>query len=174
MAAAVYVVRHAHAVPRDAWGGSERDRPLTERGAREATALVDRFDTTSVDSASHKRGGKTHKPRPTILMASRAERCLSTLQPLATACGLPIVIAEWLSEGTDVDSFFVQLKELAAGGGLPVICTHGDVIWSLVDLLVAAGTPIAGPVEIRKGSILVLEMAGGDVESARYVPPAKV
>jgi len=29
-------------------------------------------------------------------------------------------------------------------------------------------------VEVRKGSILVLETHSGTVESARYIPPAKV
>jgi broad specificity phosphatase PhoE len=107
-------------------------------------------------------------------MSSRAERCLATLQPLSAACELPVVISDFLSEGTDVSSFLMQVKELAASGGVPVLCTHGDVIWALVEMLVDAGTPLAGPVEVRKGSILVLETESGSIESARYVPPAKV
>jgi 8-oxo-dGTP diphosphatase len=107
-------------------------------------------------------------------MSSRAERCLATLQPLSAACELPIIIADFLSEGTDVTSFLLQVKELATSGGVPVLCTHGDVIWALVEVLEAAATPLAGPVEVRKGSILVLEIEAGSIESARYIPPAKV
>ena len=39
----IYVVRHAHAHPREGWGGSDRHRPLTERGVKEAEALTRRF-----------------------------------------------------------------------------------------------------------------------------------
>jgi len=84
------------------------------------------------------------------------------------------VIEEFLSEGSDADGLLVRFKELTAAGAVPVLCTHGDVIWGLVDLLVAAGTPLSGPVEVRKGSILVLDTESGSVESARYIPPAKV
>ena len=172
--ASIYVVRHAHALPRDGWTGSDSDRPLTDRGIKEARALVARFDTASPEAPSHKRSARAREPRPTLLMSSAAKRCLATLQPLADACGLPIVIEEFLSEGSDADGLLVRFKELTAAGAVPVLCTHGDVIWGLVDLLVAAGTPLSGPVEVRKGSILVLDTESGSVESARYIPPAKV
>jgi 8-oxo-dGTP diphosphatase len=170
----IYVVRHAHALPRDGWTGSDQDRPLTDRGVKEAEALVARFDIAPAGAPSQKRSTRAREPRPTLLMSSGAKRCLATLQPLAAACGLPIVIEDFLSEGSDGNGLLVQFKDLAAVGGVPVLCTHGDVIWSLVDLLVAAGTPLSGPVEVRKGSILVLDTESGSVESARYIPPAKV
>ena len=134
---------------------------------------MDHFETGHLDSKTRKnRNGAL--PGPTLLMSSRAERCLATLQPLAQACGLPIVAAEFLSEGSSADGFLVQVKELASAGGVPVLCTHGDVIWSLVDLLTAAGTRFAGPVDAKKGSILILDTESGSVESARYIPPDKV
>jgi 8-oxo-dGTP diphosphatase len=168
----IYVVRHANAVARDAWSGPDARRPLTDRGLKQARALLNRFDTGADRARPRKQAGAL--PKPTLLMSSGAERCLATLQPLAQACGLPIVTAEFLSEGSDADSFLVQVKELAAAGGVPVLCTHGDVIWSLVDVLAAAGTRFAGPVEAKKGSILVLETVSGSVESADYIPPDKV
>jgi len=174
VSASVYVVRHAHAHPRDTWTGPDRDRTLTERGAKEASALVGRFAAPPGGAPPHKHGPRAARQTPTLLMSSRAERCLASLQPLSVAFGLPIMIAEFLSEGTDVDSFYVHLKELATAGGVPVLCTHGDVIWSLVDLFLAAGTPMTGPVEVRKGSMLVLETEAGSVQSVRYIPPAKV
>jgi broad specificity phosphatase PhoE len=169
----IYVVRHANAVARGAWPGSDVLRPLNDRGHRQARALVDHFDTGPGDRGPHTRASCV-LPKPTLLMSSRAERCLATLQPLAHACGLPIIAAEFLSEGSAADSFLVQVKELAATAGVPVLCTHGDVIWSLVDVLSAAGTRFASPVDVKKGSILILETESGSVESARYIPPDKV
>jgi len=168
----IYVVRHANAVARDAWSGPDARRPLTDRGLKQARALLNRFDTGADRARPRKQAGAL--PKPTLLMSSGAERCLATLQPLAQACGLLIVTAEFLSEGSDADSFLVQVKELAAAGSVPVLCTHGDVIWSLVDVLAAAGTRFAGPVEAKKGSILILETESGSVESADYIPPDKV
>ena len=168
-----YVVRHATALARGAWTASDALRPLNDRGHKQAQALVGYFDTGPDNAQSHKHVSGA-LPKPTLLMSSRAERCLATLQPLAQACGLPIVAAEFLAEGSDADIFLVQVKELAAAGGVPVLCTHGDVILSVVDVLVAAGTLFEGPVEAKKGSILILETESGSVESVRYIPPDKV
>ncbi|MFZ2056235.1 MAG: histidine phosphatase family protein [Acidimicrobiales bacterium] len=174
-AVAVYIVRHAHAQPRDSWAGSDKQRPLTDRGAKEAQAIVDHFGTGPPGGAlSHDLGAAQPEPRPTLLVSSSAERCLATLRPLAAACGLPVGTAEFLAEGSDACSALVQLKDLAAGGGVPVLCTHGDVIWGILELLEKAGVHLSGPLDVKKGSIWVLETVSGSVESARYIPPDKV
>jgi 8-oxo-dGTP diphosphatase len=87
---------------------------------------------------------------------------------------LPIATAEFLSEGSDASSALQQVRELAADGGVPVLCTHGDVIWGMVELLEKAGAYLPGPVDVKKGSIWVLEAGSGSIASARYIPPAKV
>ncbi|MGA3354496.1 MAG: histidine phosphatase family protein [Acidimicrobiales bacterium] len=170
----IYVVRHAHAHPREGWGGSDRHRPLTERGVKEAEALTRRFETDLPGEPPKKRGGRAREPRPTLLLSSGAERCLATLRPLAAACELPIVIAEFLSEGAEPAEFLLKVNELATTGGVPVLCTHGDVIWGAVELLQAAGARFASPPEVRKGSVLILEAESGSIETARYIPPDKV
>jgi len=171
---AVYVVRHGDAEQRDRWAGSDLDRPLTGRGVREARALVDRFETGPFGARLRDFGASKPEPRPTMLQSSSAERCLATLRPLASACGLQIGTAEFLAEGSDPGSALSRIVELAGGGGVPVVCTHGDVIWGVVELLDAAGVPMAGPVDVKKGSIWVLEAHSGSVRSARYIPPGKV
>jgi 8-oxo-dGTP diphosphatase len=173
-AVAVYLVRHAHAQPRDSWGGSDKQRPLTDRGAKEARAIVDHFDTGPPGARSHDLVAAQPEPQPTLLVSSSAERCLATLRPLAAACGLPVGTADFLAEGSDPSSALVQLKDLAAGGAVPVLCTHGDVIWGILELLEKAGMHLSGPLDVKKGSIWVLETVSGSVESARYIPPDKV
>ncbi len=171
---AVYLVRHAHAQPREGWSGRDEDRPLTDRGAKEARALADRFDTTAPGLRSRRAVARRREPRPTLLLASNTARCLATLAPLATACARPVGTAEFLLEGSDPHSLLTKVEELAAAGGVPVLCTHGDVIWGVVELLEKSGAYLPGPVDVRKGSIWVLEVESGSIGSARYVPPAKV
>ena len=170
----IYVVRHAHAQPRDGWTGSDEDRPLTERGLKEAQDLAGRFDTRSRNARTPKSGARRLEPRPTVLLSSGAERCLATLGPLARACGLPVETADFLSEGSDAGNVLVRAKELATGSAVPVLCTHGDVIWEIVELLEKAGAYLPGPLDVKKGSIWVLETEGGSIASARYIPPPKV
>jgi 8-oxo-dGTP diphosphatase len=171
---AVYVVRHAHAQPREGWTGRDEDRPLTDRGVKEARTLADRFDTTAPGTRSRKSFAQAREPRPTLLLSSSAERCLATLGPLAAACGLSVGTAEFLSEGSDARDALVQAQELAAGGGVPVLCTHGDVIWGMVELLEKSGAYLPGPVDVKKGSVWVLEVESGLIGSARYIPPGRV
>ena len=171
-AVAVYVVRHAHAQPREGWTGRDEDRPLTERGVKEAQVIAGRFDTTAPGRRS--RPARPREPRPTVLLSSSAERCLATLAPLADASGLTVGTAEFLLEGSDPRAALVKVKELAAAGGVPVLCTHGDVIWGMVELLEKSGAYLPGPVDVKKGSIWVLEVGSGAIGSARYIPPGKV
>lgn len=168
----VYLVRHAQAEQRERWPGADTQRPLTERGLRQADAIAGLFDTSPRPAPSQDLGAS--RPRPTVLISSAAERCVATLRPLATACNLPIVTADYLLEGADPAGLLLELRQLAARGGTPVLCGHGDVIWGLVDLLVAAGVGFDGDVEIKKGSVLVLEAEPEKVVSARYIPPPKV
>ena len=173
-AAAVYVVRHGDAQPRDTWMGSDGGRPLTGRGVREARMLVDRFDTGAPGTRVREFGAPKPEPRPTSLLSSSAERCLATLRPLAGACGLKVGTAEYLAEGSDAASTLARIEEMAGAGGVPVLCTHGDVIWGIVELMENAGIPLAGSADVKKGSIWVLEIESGSVGSARYIPPGKV
>jgi len=171
---AVYVVRHAHAHPREGWTGRDEDRPLTDRGVKEAQALADHFDTGAQGALSRKSGARTLEPRPTLLLSSSAKRCMDTLRPLASACGLPVGDAEFLLEGSDVAGVLAKAEELAACGGVPVLCTHGDVIWGIVERLEKSGAYLPGPVDVKKGSVWVLEVVSGLIGSARYIPPGKV
>ena len=171
-AVSVYMVRHAQAAPRDGWSGSDGSRPLTARGLRQAESIAARFDTSPRPAPSRDPGAA--RPRPTVLVSSPAERCVATLRPLAAACNLPIVTADFVSEGADPAACLVEVQQLAARGGTPVLCSHGDVIWGLVELLASAEVPLEGDVEIKKGSVLVFDTKGGEVASARYIPPTKV
>jgi len=169
----VYLVRHAHAQARDTWLGPDARRPLTDRGVRQATGLVDRFSARDHNAVVRAGGASGREPRPTLLRSSSAERCLATLRPLAVSCELPIVGEDALGEGSSAKDALELINALARIGSVPVLCTHGDVIWKIVDMLKGTGVLFAGPVEVKKGSVLVLESEDGSIRSGSYIPAEK-
>jgi broad specificity phosphatase PhoE len=55
-----------------------------------------------------------------------------------------------------------------------VICSHGDVLESLVGHLAAHGAPIDPKTEIQKAGIWRLKLDDGRVIKAKYMPPPKI
>ena len=137
----VLLVRHAHALPRGTWQHPDRDRPLDERGLRQAQALVDSL-------AGHS---------PGRLVTSPFLRCVQTVEPLAAALGLEPELDERLVEDAEAGQARALLGELAAGGGLA--CTHGDLLARLLDK--AHRTAKAGAWLLDPGSL----------EPVQYLPP---
>ena len=135
------LIRHASAGDRDAWVGNDRLRPLDERGRRQAAALVTALAPYSV----------------TGLFTSPYLRCVQTVLPLAGALGLLVQERAELAEGSG-DAVLRLLPTLLPGTAL---CTHGDVIETLVG---------AGRAK-KKSSVWLLELRDGTVEPVAYLPP---
>jgi 8-oxo-(d)GTP phosphatase len=150
---AIYLVRHAKAGLRSAWGGPDEERPLTRRGRKQARRLVDRFQALDLER----------------IVSSRYRRCLETVEPLGAARGLRIETATELAEGQQVDRL---VGWMAALDERPIaLCGHGTEIRVLIQHLEADGTSIEGARGISKGSVWVLERERGRFVSARYLPP---
>jgi hypothetical protein len=90
--------------------------------------------------------------------------------PLAEARGLPVERASWLEEGTQESE---ALEALLGFPGPAVLCSHGDVIVSVVEALAAGGVPIDGPTAWKKGSTWVIEREVGVPSLLRYEPPPR-
>jgi 8-oxo-dGTP diphosphatase len=153
MAALILLVRHAKAGHRTRWEGDDRERPLTAKGHRQATALVE-----------------TLRPfGPTWLASSPYLRCRQTLAPLAAALGLPIAEEPDLAEGNRLDGL------LALGRAAPepaaCLCTHGDLVEELLSRLLAQGTIEPSQALAEKAGTWALELAGDAIRGARYLPP---
>ena len=54
-----------------------------------------------------------------------------------------------------------------------VLCSHGDLIPAVIELLVRQGTEQDGPSNWRKGSVWVLERDGDRMATARAMPPQR-
>jgi 8-oxo-dGTP diphosphatase len=145
----VYLIRHAHAGARSAWNDDDRLRPLSPKGNRTAEAIA---------------GALGDRPVVRVL-SSPAVRCIETIEPLAAKVGQPIETSEPLAEGGDAVEV-IRLMRSHAGGDL-AMCSHGDVIPEVIEILARSGVDIAGDVGNRKGSFWAIELNGSS-SSARY------
>jgi 8-oxo-dGTP diphosphatase len=145
---ALVVVRHAAAVKRNAWDGTEATRPLTDVGRRQAAALVTELSAFGV----------------TRLVSSEWLRCVATVEPYAAAGGVRAVaspvLTEAAHEGSPAHVAALVAENLATDRDV-AICTHRPVLPTVLDVLatharrsVADALPGSDPF-LRPGEILV-------------------
>jgi len=123
------LLRHASAGDREHWSGDDRQRPLDERGWRQAEEL-----TLSLGPARLNR-----------IVSSPYVRCTQTVDPLARRYGLRIEERLELAEGATREEALAIVKELQ--GTEAVLCTHGDVVFELLGE------------KLKKGEAAILEMS---------------
>ncbi len=158
----LYVVRHAHAGRRSNWTGDDRTRPLSDRGELQAKGIAAAVD-----------GSRASKATPRIL-ASPARRCVQTMEPLAHQVGGEVVEDARLFEGAgrrEIAALVDDVADAADGDGTAVVCSHGDVIPILLDLLVEAGMQPERNLVWQKASTWVVDRVDGSWGAGRYLPP---
>jgi broad specificity phosphatase PhoE len=149
----VYLVRHAKAGSRRNWSGKDSQRPLSKPGQRQAAEIASALADAAI----------------TRIVSSPYVRCVQTVEPLASACGVTVDVSDALAEGAPVADAAALLDKLAREQS--VLCSHGDVIGDLLMHLADHGVRI-GDFRLEKGSAWVLDTDDGRVISARYLPPA--
>lgn len=151
----LHLVRHADAGDRSAWIGDDFDRPLDDGGARQAEAL-----------------GAALAQRPvTRILSSPAVRCVDTVAPLGRMLGLAVEPVAELAEGAHIRDAFELVGSLAQVEGDSVLCSHGDVIPSLLWVLAQYGLDIDDLGRCKKASIWELHTSGGRIVGAAYRHP---
>lgn len=148
----IHVVRHAHAGDPSAWAGADSSRPLSAKGSRQASAIVDVLRDQPVTS----------------IRSSPARRCRETVAPLAAARGLAVEEADFLREGTPAAVLISRFGDLVDG---TVLCTHGDVGTDLVRQLILAGVAEGRNVDCEKASIWHIDVDEGVPVRATYRRP---
>jgi 8-oxo-dGTP diphosphatase len=121
------LVRHASAGDRLTWEGDDRERPLDERGLRDAEYLVEQLASFKIQA----------------ILTSPYRRCVETVRPLAQARGLEIDAREELGEELQGEVGTVLVRSLA--GQDVVVCGHGGLDWEVPE----------AP-KWKKGSVFVL------------------
>jgi 8-oxo-dGTP diphosphatase len=148
----IHLIRHAKAKNRQTWSEPDHLRPLTKRGRREADAIAARLGEEPI----------------TRLVSSPFVRCVQTLEPLAVALDVPIDTTELLAEGADGGGAAELLLSLAATGPI-ACCTHGDVLFDVIDLVAGSGVALDGPRVAPVASTWVLTADDGRFAEARFV-----
>jgi 8-oxo-dGTP diphosphatase len=148
-----FVVRHAKAGSRSHWSGDDRLRPLSKKGRKQAEELVAIFKQYPISD----------------VFASSYVRCVQTVEPLATARHLEVKLSPSLEEGHGLEGLTEFLGDRSLDN--VVLSTHGDIVWELVQDLVAREIPDSGDGGYEKGSTWALEVdEHGITERARYIP----
>jgi 8-oxo-dGTP diphosphatase len=145
-----YLVRHAKAGSRERWTAPDRDRPLSPPGRVQADALAGLLGPTT-----------------RTVISSPYVRCVETVAPLAEALGLRLEEDDRLAEGADPAW---ALERLSAAPGT-VLCTHGDVMASIVIGLADAHVPMVGGLQWAKAGTWAFAVSGGRIVAGRYLPP---
>jgi phosphohistidine phosphatase SixA len=120
------LVRHGSAGDRELWEGDDRERPLDEKGVRQADELVDLLAPYAIER----------------ILSSPAVRCMQTVGPLAKARGLSIEPRDELGEELQATAGAELVRSLAAD---VAICGHGGLEYALPD-----------PPRWKKGAVLVV------------------
>jgi broad specificity phosphatase PhoE len=161
----LYLIRHAKAEARDRWEAPDDERPLTRRGHEQARLIASWLADL---------GGR----RPSRILTSSAVRCRQTVEELAAAVGLNSVDARWLLEGSDPAQAYEALRRLTrrldppSGIGGPVAaCSHGDVIWGVLERLHRLGVDLGPQPDVAKGSTWIIEFPSRELPVARYFQP---
>jgi phosphohistidine phosphatase SixA len=145
-----HLVRHAKAGSRERWTAPDRDRPLTDPGRAQAAALAE-----------------TLAPGTRRVLSSPYRRCVETVAPLAEALGLRVEEDDRLAEGADPE----WAMDLLASAPGSVLCTHGDVMASIVTSLADAHVPMGGGMQWAKAGTWAFDLSGGRITRGRYLPP---
>jgi 8-oxo-dGTP diphosphatase len=150
-----YLLRHAHAGSKRAWAGPDSARPLSGAGRQEAHGLLTQLRDYPISR----------------ILSSPTVRCLQTVEPLAQRRRLGVESAAVLGVDADPAGLVALLLDPAAAEA--VLCSHGELIGAALVRLVGErfeGDSLSWP----KGSTWVLEVTGGRVEDARYLPPLRL
>jgi 8-oxo-dGTP diphosphatase len=173
-ATSIELVRHAKAQSRDHWWGKpDRQRPLTKQGLAQAKTLAGQLAALPV----------TH------IITSPFTRCVQTVEPLAARLGMQIEFADALGEApgvpvldggdTWVASAWLGGRALALidrlvvdePGGHAVLCSHGDVVPSVMAALAGRDGLEISDVHLKKGARFHLTFKGPKCIAAEAVPP---
>lgn len=153
-----YLVRHAKAGSRSDFDGDDLLRPLNGEGRRQAEAICNLLEPHGL---------------PARLLSSPARRCVETFEPLAETLQLPIEKADWLAEGSDPMEALEGLRRLE--DGVVAVCSHGDVIWGILEWAARGGVEIGQRPDAAKSSAWVFDWPDDSAEGvpvrAAYLEP---
>lgn len=147
---ALHLVRHGAAGSRPWAHGDDLERPLDQHGREQAKHLVTHFTGIPLRA----------------VWSSIAIRCVDTITPTAAAHGLEVKTFRELTEGTPAADFVEMVRAEANQPDDLVICSHGNLIPEVINMLSRDGMAVTGPRGCEKGSVWTLLTRDGEIVSA--------
>jgi 8-oxo-dGTP pyrophosphatase MutT (NUDIX family)/phosphohistidine phosphatase SixA len=142
------VLRHTKAVERESWDGPDELRPLSERGTRDAQALVAPLAALGL----------------TRVVSSDAVRCVDSVRPFVDATSASLELQPVLSE----EGYLAQplgaeklVRTLLADAAPTVVCSHRPVLPELIVAAAEQAPDLARSDPLHPGDFLVFHHRGG-------------
>ncbi len=154
------VLRHTDAAPREAWSGTDQERPLHPNGLDLAERIIPLLSAL----------------RPKRVVASDALRCVQSVRPYARVIGAAVELEPRVSE----EGFERQptqaatvLRQLLAAGVPTLLCTHRPVLPALTSALAGHAAPgVEVPDEsLPPGGFIAAHAAAGQVVAVELHEP---
>ncbi len=145
-------MRHAKAGSRGHWTGDDRLRPLSQKGFKQAAALVSILEPFPI----------------TAIFSSPYLRCVQTVDPLAHSRRIGVEESSSLAEGHGLAGAMQFMGDPRLDHA--VLSTHGDVVWELVEELVNRHVVRPGDGGYEKGATWVVDVENGAPVQARFIP----
>jgi phosphohistidine phosphatase len=131
----LWILRHGKAASDAPWGGTDRERPLTARGRRDASALGTRL------ADEEPLPGLENVPKPQLVVCSAAVRTRQTADLIVDALGnqLPLDSYRSLYEA-DTDVALQYLREIDEGVKSALLVGHNPTMFQLAWELLGDGS----------------------------------
>ncbi len=142
------VLRHTKAIERSLWTGPDAQRPLNDRGYRDALALVAPFAALGL----------------TRVVTSDAVRCIETVWPYVGVAGARLELQPVLSEeGHPAKPHGPEklARALLADGARTVVCSHRSVLPELIAAAADQASEVLPGRPLEPGDFLVFHHRGG-------------
>ncbi len=132
----LWILRHAKAAPGPISGGPDRDRPLTERGRRDATALGRRIATGEPPL-----GPASGIAPPSVALCSAATRTRETAELVLAACEPPVPLDAFRSlYEAEPETVLTYVREVDEGAPAALVVGHNPTMYLLAWDLLAEGS----------------------------------
>jgi phosphohistidine phosphatase len=136
----LWILRHAKAASDAPWGGDDRQRPLTARGRRDASALGKRLAAEPVDLDLDldvdPESAQDGIPRPELAVCSAAVRTRQTTDLVAEGMGGRLPVDAYRSlYGADPDLLLQYVREIDEGVRSALVVGHNPTVFEASWLL---------------------------------------
>lgn len=151
------LLRHGKAISPSEWGGDDGDRPLDPSGQRQAKRLLTNYLPYKVQE----------------IHSSDAMRCIETVEPLARALEINIVISEELGEYrhfSNRDSAFEYTQEVIESGNSALVCSHNPILPMVVRKLIGKKTFKELDAKLSPGEAWILHHREGEIIAIDWMP----